>query len=358
MKTDAELDGLLNISTLTITPDLLGLIAELDEFKGAWRAIGRIAPERLSSLRRVATIESVGSSTRIEGAKLSDREVEALLRNIEIKSFSSRDEQEVAGYAEVMETVFANFAEIELTENHIRQLHRDLLAHSNKDERHRGSYKTLPNHVEAFDADGKSVGVVFETATPFDTPRRMEELLRWTRGQFEQKSLHPLLIIAVFVVVFLEIHPFQDGNGRLSRVLTTLLLLRAGYGYVPYSSLEHIIEQSKDAYYLALRKTQVTIRTDAPDWQAWTLYFLRALARQKQRLEAKMERETQLLGALPELSAQIVEIAREHGRVTVADAAKATGANRNTIKDHIKLLVDRQLLERHGAGRGTWYSAC
>jgi len=210
MKTDDELDGLLNISTLTITPNLLSLIAELDEFKGAWRAIGRIAPERLSSLRRVATIESVGSSTRIEGAQLSDRDVEALLRNIEIKSFSSRDEQEVAGYAEAMETIFAHFAEIALTQNHIRQLHRDLLAHSDKDERHRGSYKTLPNHVEAFDGKGTSIGVIFETATPFDTPRRMDDLLRWTRDQFERKRLHPLLIIALFVVVFLEIHPFQD----------------------------------------------------------------------------------------------------------------------------------------------------
>ena len=156
----------LDATTLRITPEILSLIAEIDEFKGAWRAIGRIAPERLSGLRRVATIESIGSSTRIEGARLSDREVEALLANIRIGSFTTRDEQEVAGYAEVMETVFNAFDAISLTENHIRQLHRDLLAHSIKDERHRGSYKTLPNHVEAFDENGDSLGVVFETATP------------------------------------------------------------------------------------------------------------------------------------------------------------------------------------------------
>jgi Fic family protein len=342
-------------ASLRITPEILSLIAEIDEFKGAWRAIGRIAPERLSGLRRVATIESIGSSTRIEGARLSDREVEALLANIRIGSFTTRDEQEVAGYAAVMETVFGAYDAIALTENHIRQLHRDLLAHSTKDERHRGSYKTLPNHVEAFDEDGKSLGVVFETATPFDTPPRMAELVEWAAGKEKDRSLHPLLVIAVFVVVFLEIHPFQDGNGRLSRILTTLMLLRAGYAYVPYSSLESVIEQSKEGYYLSLRRTQGTIRTDAPDWNPWLEFFLRALQSQKQRLERKMERERIMLAALPELSVLILELAREHGRVTVAEAVRVSGASRNTVKDHLKALVEQGHLTLHGAGRGAWY---
>lgn len=345
----------LNTTTLRITLEVLSLIADIDEFKGVWRAIGRIAPERLSGLRRVATIESIGSSTRIEGARLSDREVEKLLANIRIGSFTTRDEQEVAGYAEVMETVFSAYDAIPLTENHIRQLHRDLLAHSTKDERHRGSYKTLPNHVEAFNENGKSLGVVFETATPFDTPRRMAELVEWAAGKEKDRSLHPLLVIAVFVVVFLEIHPFQDGNGRLSRILTTLMLLRTGYAYVPYSSLESVIEQSKEGYYLSLRRTQGTIRTDAPDWNPWAEFFLRALQSQKQRLEKKMERERVMLAALPELSVLILELAREHGRVTVAEAARVSGASRNTVKDHLKALVEQRHLALHGAGRGAWY---
>lgn len=346
----------LDTATLRITPEILSLIAEIDEFKGAWRAIGRIAPDRLSGLRRVATIESIGSSTRIEGARLSDREVESLLANIRIGSFATRDEQEVAGYAEVMETIFNAYDAIPLTENHIRQLHRDLLAHSTKDERHRGSYKTLPNHVEAFDEDGRSLGVVFETATPFDTPRRMTELVEWAAGKEKDKSFHPLLVIAVFVVVFLEIHPFQDGNGRLSRILTTLMLLRAGYAYVPYSSLESVIEQSKEGYYLSLRRTQSTIRTDAPDWNPWLEFFLRASQRQKQRLEKKMERERIMLAEMPELSVLILELAREHGRVTVAEAVRVSGASRNTVKDHLKALVEQGHLTLHGAGRGAWYA--
>jgi Fic family protein len=355
MESEARMDGGIRTDTLTITPAILKLIAEIDQFKGAWIALGRIAPERLTALRRVATIESIGSSTRIEGAKLSDREVETLLSALDIKEFASRDEEEVAGYAGTMETVFADFRQIAPTENHIKQLHRDLLRYSSKDERHRGEYKTQPNHVEAFGPDGENVAIVFETASPFDTPRLMAELVEWTQANLEGDELHELIVIAIFIVVFLAIHPFQDGNGRLSRILTTLLLLRAGYGYVPYCSLESVVEQSKDSYYLSLRRTQSTLRTEETDWQPWLEFFLRALQQQKLRLEKKIERERLILGDLPELSARILELCRERGRVTVAEAATVTGANRNTIKDHLKALTRAGHLERHGAGRGTWY---
>jgi len=354
------MDGLLGArmktETLKVTNEILSLISELDEFKGAWQAIGRIAPERLSNLRRVATIESIGSSTRIEGAKLSDREVEKLLSNLDTQSFANRDEQEVAGYAVVMETLFEHASDIPLTVNYIKQLHARLLRYSEKDARHRGEYKTLSNSVEAFTPWGENVGVIFQTASPFDTPRLMSELIDWTNDTLSDKALHPLLVIAIFTVVFLEIHPFQDGNGRLSRILTMLLLLQSGYAYVPYSSLESVIEANKKNYYLALRQTQGTIRTESPDWQPWITFFLEALSKQKTKLESKIKRERLILGDLPELSAQILEIARGHGRVTVNDAAKTTGSSRNTIKDHIKNLYNNGLLERHGAGRGTWYS--
>lgn len=344
-----------NVQNIEITPEILSLIAELDEFKGAWRALGTLAPERLSALRRVATIESIGSSTRIEGSKLSDRDVERLLQNIEIKQFANRDEQEVAGYAEVMETVFVHYEAIDPSENHIKQLHRDLLKYSAKDEWHRGEYKTNTNHVSAFDEDGNEIGIIFETATPFDTPRLMEELVGWLDKTLNEKRLHPLLAIAVFTVVLLEIHPFQDGNGRLSRVLTTLLLLRAGYAYVPYSSLESVIEQSKDGYYLALRRTQGTIRAPSPEWEAWLLFFLRALRQQKQRLEKKIERERIVIGRLPDLSIEILELAKEHGRLTISSVVDLTGANRNTVKKHLQSLVSAKHLSQHGLGKGTWY---
>ena len=349
---------MLNVQTLQITSEFLSLIAEIDEFRGAWRALGQLAPEQLQSLKQVATIESIGSSTRIEGSKLSDQQVESLLSNLHIKKFHTRDEQEVAGYAEIMNTIFQHHTEISLTENYIKQFHRDLLQYSEKDSWHRGEYKKNNNHVEAFDADGKSLGIVFETASPFDTPFRMAELVEWTRDAIEKKRLHPLLIISVFIVEFLAIHPFQDGNGRLSRILTTWLLLSAGYAYVPYSSLEAVIENSKEGYYLGLRQTQRTLRSDNPNWQPWILFFLKSLKQQKQRLEVKLEREKLLLGQLPELSLKILEIVKSRGRITIGDLVVLTAANRNTIKKHLEALVKNKHLNKHGVRKGTWYSLC
>lgn len=347
----------MQIGSLHITNQILQLIAEIDEFKGAWRALGLLAPEQLSSLKKIATIESIGSSTRIEGSKLTDKEVEALLRNIQVQNFTTRDEQEVAGYAAVMDVVFQNFEVIALSENYIKQLHGLLLQHSSKDEWHRGQYKKLPNNVEAFDADGKSLGIVFETASPFETGLRMQKLVAWTNEAFTEKHLHPLLVTGVFVVEFLAIHPFQDGNGRLSRVLTNFLLLKFGYAYVPYSSLEAVVEQSKENYYLALRQTQATIKSDNPDWQPWMLFFLKALQQQKNRLQIKLDREKLLLAQLPPLSVQILQLVKERGRITTREVVTFTQANRNTVKKHFETLVANNFLMLNGTGKGTWYTA-
>lgn len=338
-----------------VTLEILSLISEIDEFKGAWKALGQLAPEQLTALKKVATIESVGSSTRIEGSRLSDKEVEILLSNIAIQKFVSRDEQEVAGYSAVMNIIFQNSDDIPITENYIRQLHAELLEYSDKDAWHKGSYKKSSNHVEAFDAGGKSLGIVFETASPFETPLRMQRLVEWTNTEYKSKRFHPLLIAAQFIVEFLAIHPFQDGNGRLSRVLTTLLLLKSGYVYVSYSSLEAVIEQSKDAYYLALRQTQVTLQSAEPNWLPWTLFFLKALRQQKLRLEAKLEKEKLLLMQLPELSLAILELTKSRGRSTVKEIVALTNANRNTIKKHLEVLVEKDYLVQSGVGKGTWY---
>ena len=199
------------------------------------------------------------------------------------------------------------------------------------------------------------MGVVFETATPFDTPRRMSELMAWLNEARELGRLHPLLIVAVFIVTFLEIHPFQDGNGRLSRIVTTLLLLQAGYAYVPYSSLESVIEQSKDAYYLALRKTQQSLRSDAPDWHPWLMFFMRSMQQQKRRLAAKVELEKIEFTTLSTLAIQILDFVRDHGRVTTRDMVRIAGASPNTLKTLFGTLVSKGLLVRHGGGRSTWY---
>lgn len=342
---------------IPISQEVVKLIAEIDEFKGKWEALKNMSPERLRQLRKVATIESIGSSTRIEGAKLSDVQVETLLSSLTSTSFKTRDEQEVAGYAEAMDTVFQAYEDMRITENHIRQLHQILLRHSDKDERHRGDYKKLPNHVVAIDELGKEIGVVFETASPFDTPREMEELVHWVNKAIDENSLHPLLSIAVFVVVFLAIHPFQDGNGRLSRILTTLLLLRAGYSYVPFASLESVIEENKDLYYKALRRTQTSLKMDNPDWEPWIGFFLRCLKKQKSNLAAKVEKEkTGDDSALPTLSLQILRLLKEHERLSISEIVAITGASQNTLKVRLRELVAADRINRFGKARATWYT--
>ena len=339
---------------LILTSDLLRLVGELDEFKGAWKVFGHLAPDRLATLRRVATVESVGASTRIEGAKLTDREVDLILSNLDLGSFRTRDEQEVAGYAEVTKLVFETWHEIPVTENHIKQLHGILLKHAPRDERHRGEYKKLPNNVEAFDAHGRSVGVIFETASPFDTPRLMEELVSWTVRELAGNTHHPLLVIAAFIVRFLAIHPFQDGNGRLARVLTNLALLRCGYTYVPYSSLERVVEENREQYYRALRSAQGTLDKDESRLMDWLRFFLLCLVEQKKSLDEKIKRE-QLMTALAPLDEQLLQIARQHGRLTLSAALTLTNTNRNTLKLHLRQLVHAGHLKLQGRGRSSWY---
>ena len=347
----------MNIDTLQITNETVSLIAEIDEFKGTWKALGNLAPDQLIQLQKVATIESIGSSTRIEGSKLTNYEVETLLANLKIQKFETRDEQEVGGYAAAMNIIFQNYKDIPLTENYIKQLHNILLQYSEKDGWHRGNYKTSTNHVVALNTEGKLIGVVFETATPFDTPMRMEKLIAWARKEIEEKKIHPLLIISFFTVEFLAIHPFQDGNGRLSRIITTYLLLTAGYVYVPYCSLEAVIEQNKQGYYLSLRQTQATLKNEYPNWQPWVTYFLKALQLQKQKLEIKLEREHLLLAKLPLLSKKIIDLATTRGKITIGEINTILiDTNRNTIKRHLDNLVKSNRLVKNGVSKGVWYT--
>jgi len=348
------MDIIMDTPELKIIPEYIKLISEIDEFKGKWQTLSSLAPDRLALLKHVATIESIGSSTRIEGAKLTDSQVEKLFSGLGTTDFKSRDEEEVAGYAEAMELIFASYNEIPADENHIKQLHKTLLKHSSKDERHRGEYKKFPDHVEAFATDGGSLGVFFETASSFNTPFMMAELIKWVDEETKKRELHTILIIAIFIVNFLAIHPFQDGNGRLSRILTTLMLLRSGYSYVPYSSLERVIDNNKDQYYSAMRNSQSTLYTDNEKLHDWILFFLKLLRKQVSALESKIETE-KVITRLPPLSQEIVRIAGQHGRVTVRDAEKITSANRNTIKAHIAELVRRGRLKMVGQGKGTWY---
>ncbi|MBN1308208.1 MAG: Fic family protein [Chitinispirillaceae bacterium] len=341
----------------TLASELVKQIAEIDEFKGRWEALRNIAPDRLVLLRKIATIASIGSSTRIEGSRLSDAQVDELLSMIDGKSFRSRDEEEVAGYADAMNIVFNSFQDIPITENHIKQLHGILLKYSSKDSRHKGEYKKFPNNVEAFDSEGNSVGIIFKTTDPFATPYAMQDLVQWYSAELTAGNYHPLLIIAAFAVHFLAIHPFQDGNGRLSRILTTLMLLKAGYLYVPYCSIESIVEENKDQYYRSLRKAQSSFSGNHSGMKEWLKYFLLILKKQKEILEQRIEQESSLsITTLSPVSAAIIKLIGEHSKLTISDIVIFSGINRNTVKKHLKELVEKRFINKNGVGKGTWYS--
>lgn len=342
----------------TLTPaeiaELTRLLGEIDEFKGRWRKLGEIRAERLASLRQVTTIESAGSSTRIEGAQLSDDEVARVLQGLRVDSFRERDEAEVRSYAELLQTIFDHYPDIPLTENHIKQLHKILLERVEKDERHRGEYKKLENHVEARHPDGR-VEIIFRTAPPFDTPRLMADLVATVNDALGGEGAHPLVVIARFLVEFLAIHPFQDGNGRLSRALTTLLMLKAGYEYVPYASVERLIEEHKVAYYHALRTSQAAMLRDPSDFGTWLLFFVRMLQSQKRTLAGKLEVERSIV-RLTEVQVRVLEFVERRGRATATEAAAAVAIPSRAARYHLGLLVERGLLDEYGERKGRHYA--
>lgn len=348
---------IVSLDKFAISLNLLNIIAELDEFKGAWQQLGRTDPDRLSGLRTVATIESIGSSTRIEGAKLTDMEVRQLLSGIEKASFRTRDEQEVGGYAFVCEKIYEHYSTIPFNENTIKQLHIWLLQYSDKDERHRGEYKKIPIRIEAFNSEGKNCGVIFETSSPFETPRQMQQLISWLNEVLEKKMVHPLIAIGIFVVLFLAIHPFQDGNGRLSRLLTTLLMLKCGYAFAPFSSLESVIEANKESYYHSLQETQKKWQEKRPDWTPWLTFFLNCLLRQKKHLEIKLEGYKTLTEKTSSTHQQILTCLKTYGEMSIGEIHTLTKKkiNRNTLKKALAYLVKNGSIIQHGAGKATKY---
>ena len=335
-------------------PDHYTLINKIDHLKGQWIGGAKLNPQALGRLKRSVLVTSTGASTRIEGSKLSDEDVEKFMRGLSLQKFTDRDKQEVRGYFELLENIFASWKHIPFTEGVIKQHHRELLKYADKDERHRGEYKKMENSVEMFDESGKSIGVIFETTPAYLTPKRMEELTEWTVNALKRSESHPLLIIARFLVEFLAIHPFQDGNGRLSRILTNLLLLKAGYEYMPYVSHEKLIEDNKTDYYVALSKSQSSLGTGRENIVPWLEFFLTvSLEQARKAIELLSHENIEKILSPKQLAVwRYLEIVEE---TTAGDIAKATGVARPTVSQAIDVLLRLKKIERIGQGRTTRY---
>ncbi|MDR2679693.1 MAG: Fic family protein [Tannerella sp.] len=344
----------LNFDFLT-NQRVMQLIASIDEYRGKWNGIEKHESRYLKELRRVATIESIGSSTRIEGATMTDGEIQKLLGDVKITKFKTRDEQEVIGYYEVLELILDHFSEIRLSESYIKQLQQLLLKHSNKDERHRGGYKNLPNKVVATYPTGEQK-TFFATTEPVLVEGEMFELIEWTNQQWTEKTIHPLIVLAVFVYEFLSIHPFQDGNGRLSRLLTTLFLLKQRYEFMQYISFENHIENHKKAYYDALMNAQRQRITQEDMIDKWLLFFLESLKTLTEKLDKKYDVFKQKGGYLNERQKRLKEFIIEQRTVKISDLSAAfPGISPNTLKKDLQYFKAEQIITAVGQGRGTVY---
>jgi Fic family protein len=335
-------------------PHIVGLLAEIDGIRGEFKSGLRMTPQAIISLKKSVIITSAGASTRIEGAKLTDEEVEKIMQGIAVSKFSDRDSQEVQGYLETLQNVFDSYNKLPLREGMISSLHRELLKYSKKDELHRGRYKQEENLVGVMAPDGKLAKIMFETSPAWQTPAEMAELLEWTHESLEQKRFHPLLVIANFIVEFLRIHPFKDGNGRLSRILTNLLLLRSGYQFMQYVSHEQIVEHRKDEYYLALRKSQETFKTDHETISPWLNFFLLVIKEQASKALTYLEEEhTEDI-----LSPKQYEVWKYISRVdetSVGEIVTETNIVLGTVRQALERLLELKKIRRIGRGRATRY---
>mgnify|MGYP006284914461 FL=1 len=354
MDISKKINQKLDFSSTTFQ-QIMQKLSVIDTFKGNWKAIEDSDNRYLKELRKIATIESIGSSTRIEGATLTDEEVEKLLKSVKITRLQSREQQEVVGYYEALEVILENYPDIELSERYIHQLHSILLKYSEKDQKHKGQYKNLSNQVVANYPDGTQ-RTIFRTTEPHLTPNEMQELITWTNERIEKQDQHPLMIAATFVYEFLSIHPYQDGNGRLSRLLTTLLLMKHDYKFIQYVSFENIIESRKDDYYRALMEGQKNRYKEDEKIGSWILFFLDCLIALTQRLEAKYETYNKLKLVLNVRQQQIMEYIKEFKTVKIGDIeSHLPQYSRNTLKKDLAFLVKEGLLLKTGEKKGTQY---
>lgn len=337
-----------------ISPEIWSKITKIDELKGQWIAGAQLNPQVLNRLKRSVLITSSGSSTRIEGSKLSDEDIEKLMKGINIQKFTDRDKQEVKGYFELLENVFDSWKSIKFSENTIKHFHKELLKYVKKDELHRGEYKKRENRVEMINEAGESIGVLFNTTPAYLTPKEMQELVEWTQEALTEDKYHPFYVIANFIVEFLNIHPFSDGNGRLSRILTNFLLLKAGYLYMPYVSHEKLIEDNKPDYYMALRKSQKTFKTKNENIIEWLDFFSSIFLKQSQMAINLLSKEN-IEKILSEKQLIVWKYIQSGEIFSPGEISKKTKIVRPTVNQALNKLLKLKKIEMIGLGRSTRY---
>jgi Fic family protein len=335
---------------LSINWKLINFISQIDRFDASWTAIERREGQSLKELKNIATVRSVGASNRIEGNRMSDEEVDVLLQKIDITKLTDSDSQEVVGYFEVLDLISESYENINLTESHIKSLHNSLLRYSDKDQWHKGNYKAHSNAVEASFPDGTREIIFQTTEAGFATEDAIRALLNWYNSETE---IHPLIKIASFVYDFLSIHPFQDGNGRLSRLVSTLLLLKNGYKWIQYVSFEHEIENRKNEYYQVLRSCQA--KRPHEDITVWIQFFLSCISNIQSKLLVKLN-TTGVEAQISPKEKSIFTIIQNRPNIQSGEISEKLAIPLPTVKRVLSELVNKGLIEKQGSGRNVSYT--
>lgn len=344
------MENSVHVFTLNINWELIRLISQIDRFDASWTSIEKKEGQSLKQLKTIATVRSVGASTRIEGSKMSDEEVEVLLKEIDITKIVDRDSQEVVGYFETLDSISESYEDISISESSLKNLHNILLKYSKKDEWHKGDYKQHSNAVEAKLPDGTKQIIFRTTEAGFPTQDAMRFLIEW---YVNDNETHPLVKCALFAYEFVSIHPFQDGNGRLSRLLSSLLLLKNGYKWIKYVSFEHEIESRKMEYYRVLRSCQAQRPNE--DVTEWIRFFFEALGNIQHQLMVKLESKGVETRLSPREKSILTFIENNVGCKS-GDIAKKLDIPNPTVKRILPNLIKKNLIEKYGIGPGTNYS--
>ncbi len=343
----------INTVNLDLSFDLINKLSSIDRFSGEWSNIERREGiHTLKQLKSIATVQSVGASTRIEGSKLTNDEIQVLLfENLKIDKLEERDQQEVVGYFQALDVISESFNDIRVSEGDVKNLHKILMKHSEKDKWHRGEYKQHPNSVDAHYPDGRTV-TIFNTTKPGpDTEDAMRSLFEWYQND---KSTPAIIKVAVFVYEFLSIHPFQDGNGRLSRLLGTLLLLKQGYPWIQFVSFEHEIESRKTDYYKVLMDCQQNRPGENVD--SWLTFFLDCLSSIQEKLMRKLETQ-QNRNALSPREKKIFQFIETYPGVRSGEIASRLNIPLPSVKRILSEMIAAKIISKNGSGTGTNYTA-
>ena len=324
-------------------------LSKIDRFDASWATIEKREGATLKQLKSIAKVRSVGASTRIEGSKMTDDEVAVLIEKLSISKLEERDEQEVIGYFEALDTISENYESISISESQLKNLHKILMLHGDNDAWHRGNYKQVSNSAEANLVNGTKQ-IVFRTAEPgLETQDAMMQLFEWYHSD---KETIPLVKVALFVYEFLSIHPFQDGNGRLSRLLGSLLLLKNGYSWIQYVSFEHEIESRKSEYYKVLMQTQRN--RPGENVTDWLTFFTNCLINIQEQLLVKLQ-ENRTEQPVSQREKRILFFIQNHSGCGSSSIAKKLDMALPTVKKSLTQLVLKGTITKEGQGKSTGY---